>query len=133
MDFRTGRTVYKALAGDGVGFNNNYAPVSIGKDGTAYVGTLGGLVAVRDATPPPQPTGKPKPKLRVVVRCGRRARLRGRDTDWVRRVRFSRTRGGRGRVRARIVLTDGRVVRRSARRVKRCASGSNQGPKATGG
>ena len=29
--------------------------VTIGPDGTAYVGVLGGLVAVRDATPPPIP------------------------------------------------------------------------------
>ena len=48
LDFRTGRTVYKRLAGSGLGFNNNYAPVSIGPDGTAYVGVLGGLVALRD-------------------------------------------------------------------------------------
>jgi hypothetical protein len=44
LDFRTGRTVYRRLAGTGFGFNNNYAPVSIGPDGTAYVGVLGGLV-----------------------------------------------------------------------------------------
>ena len=52
IDLRTGRTVFKALAGTGLGFNNNYAPVSLGPDGTAYIGSLGGLVAVRDATPP---------------------------------------------------------------------------------
>jgi hypothetical protein len=44
LDFRTGRTVYRRLAGTGFGFNNNYAPVSIGPDGTSYVGVLGGLV-----------------------------------------------------------------------------------------
>jgi hypothetical protein len=48
LDFRSGRTVYKALAGSGLGYNNNYAPVTLGPDGTAYVGTLGGLVAMRD-------------------------------------------------------------------------------------
>jgi hypothetical protein len=48
LDFRTGRTVYKALAGSGIGYNNNYAPVTLGPDHTAYVGTLGGLVALRD-------------------------------------------------------------------------------------
>ena len=48
LDFRTGRTVYKALAGSGLGYNNNYAPVTLGPDATAYVGTLGGLVALRD-------------------------------------------------------------------------------------
>jgi hypothetical protein len=44
LDFRTGRTVYRRLAGTGIGFNNNYAPVTLGPDGTAYVGVLGGLV-----------------------------------------------------------------------------------------
>jgi hypothetical protein len=48
LDFRTGSTVYKALAGSGIGYNNNYAPVTLGPDHTAYVGTLGGLVAMRD-------------------------------------------------------------------------------------
>ena len=48
IDFRRGTTVYKKLAGTGLGFNNNYAPVSIGPDGTAYVGVLGGLVLLRD-------------------------------------------------------------------------------------
>jgi hypothetical protein len=45
LDFRTGRTVYRRLAGTGLGFNNNYAPVTLGPDGTAYVGVLGGVVA----------------------------------------------------------------------------------------
>ena len=48
IDFRSGRTRYKRLAGTGLGYNNNYAPVTIGPDGTAYVGVLGGLVALRD-------------------------------------------------------------------------------------
>jgi hypothetical protein len=45
LDFRTGRTVYRRFAGAGFGFNNNYAPVTLSADGTAYVGVLGGLVA----------------------------------------------------------------------------------------
>jgi hypothetical protein len=48
IDFRTGRTVFSRLAGTGLGFNNNYAPVSIGPDGSAYVGALGGLARVWD-------------------------------------------------------------------------------------
>jgi hypothetical protein len=52
IDFRTGETVYKRLAGLGLGFNNNYAPISIGPDGTAYVGALDGLVALRDREEP---------------------------------------------------------------------------------
>jgi hypothetical protein len=46
LDFRTGRTVYRRLAGTGFGFNNNYAPVTLGPEGTAYVGVLGGVVAL---------------------------------------------------------------------------------------
>ena len=49
LDFRDGHTIYKRLAGEGLGFNNNYAPVTLGPDGTAYVGVLGGLVELRDA------------------------------------------------------------------------------------
>jgi hypothetical protein len=45
LDFRTGATIFSRLAGSGFGYNNNYAPVTIGPDGTAYVGVLGGLVA----------------------------------------------------------------------------------------
>lgn len=49
LDLRNGRTVYKVLAGEGLGFNNNYAPVTIGPDGAAYVGVLGGLVRIADS------------------------------------------------------------------------------------
>ncbi len=48
IDFFTGRTVYKRLAGTGLGFNNNYAPVSIGPDASEYVGALGGLARLWD-------------------------------------------------------------------------------------
>ena len=49
IDARSGATVFKVLAGTGLGFNNNYAPVSIGRDGALYVGVLGGLVRFADA------------------------------------------------------------------------------------
>lgn len=52
IDFRTGETVYKKLAGTGLGYNNNYAPVTIGPDGSAYVGALGGLIRISDAKSP---------------------------------------------------------------------------------
>ena len=48
LDFRTGRTVYKRMAGEGLGYNNNYAPISLGPDSSAYVGALGGLVRLFD-------------------------------------------------------------------------------------
>jgi hypothetical protein len=41
--------VWRRLAGEGLGFNNNYAPVTIAPNGAAYVGVLGGLVNFRDA------------------------------------------------------------------------------------
>jgi hypothetical protein len=102
LDFRNGKTVYKARMGSGLGFNNNYAPVTIGPDGTAYVGTLGGLAALRDATPPPQipqtnrtSYAKPNVVLRIRYghqrRCSRRvmrASIGGRDRRRVKRVGF---------------------------------------------
>ena len=48
IDFRTGRTVYRQLAGTGVGYNNNYAGIAIARTGAEYVGTLGGVVSIRD-------------------------------------------------------------------------------------
>jgi hypothetical protein len=48
LDFRTGKTLYKQLAGNGLGFNNNYAPITIAPTGVAYVGVLGGLVRLAD-------------------------------------------------------------------------------------
>jgi hypothetical protein len=49
LDFDTGRRIWRRLAGEGLGYNNDYAPVTIAPNGTAYVGVLGGLVKFRDA------------------------------------------------------------------------------------
>jgi hypothetical protein len=48
IDARTGRTAWKVYAGSGLGFNNNYAGLALGRDGTAYLGVTGGMVALRD-------------------------------------------------------------------------------------
>jgi hypothetical protein len=48
LDFRTGAVVWRSLAGAGIGFNNNYAGITLGPTGTAYLGTLGGIIAMRD-------------------------------------------------------------------------------------
>jgi hypothetical protein len=48
IDARTGRTAWKVYAGSGLGFNNNYAGIALGHGGTAYLGVLGGIVALRD-------------------------------------------------------------------------------------
>jgi hypothetical protein len=50
LDFRTGRTVYKAYAGSGPFFNNNYAGIAISPSGAEYLGTLGGILEMRDGS-----------------------------------------------------------------------------------
>jgi hypothetical protein len=144
LDFRTGRTVYKARAGAGLGFNNNYAPITIGPDGTVYVGVLGGMVALRDAVAPARVSQSP-PRLTLRVRyaggrgCGRArvvATLGGPDRGRVRSVGL-RYAGGRARdsrapfgarfrlaaarrgMRAVATLADGRRVTRT-RSVRAC-------------
>ncbi len=49
IDIRTGKQVWSRFTGVGLGYDNNYAPITIGADGTAYVGVLGGIVAVHDS------------------------------------------------------------------------------------
>jgi hypothetical protein len=49
VDFRDGRTRWRRLTGTGPSFDNNWAPITLGPDGTAYVGIFNGLVAVRDS------------------------------------------------------------------------------------
>jgi hypothetical protein len=51
LDFRTGRTVFKVLAGTGsFGYNNNYAGIAVAPNGrAAYLGVLGGLTALFDS------------------------------------------------------------------------------------
>jgi hypothetical protein len=48
LDFRTGRVVYKSYAGTGIGFNNNYAGISISPSGAEYLGSLSGIISLRD-------------------------------------------------------------------------------------
>ena len=48
IDFRTGKTVYRIYAGTGIGYNNNYAGISISPRGAEYLGALGGMVSLRD-------------------------------------------------------------------------------------
>jgi hypothetical protein len=83
LDFRTGKTIYKALAGSGIGYNNNYAPVTLGPDGAAYVGTLGGLVELRDTSF----------KLRLRQRCVQHHRVALRISGAMMRAATFATRG----------------------------------------
>ena len=118
LDFRTGETVWKRLTGQGLGFNNNYAPVSIGPDGTAYVGVLGGLLLVRDKSAP-VPAAETRPKIGLrAKRRGKRVRFRAKAPSGgvVAPVRGARVKVGkrskrtnrRGRVSMKV--KDGRAV-----------------------
>jgi hypothetical protein len=49
IDARTGRTAWRVYAGSGLGFNNNYAGIALGRGGTAYLGVTSGIVALRDS------------------------------------------------------------------------------------
>lgn len=48
VDFETGQTLFRIHTGNGQAFDNNWAPISIGKDGTTYIGSFKGLIGVRD-------------------------------------------------------------------------------------
>ncbi len=149
LDFCNGATKFRRLSGFGFGFNNNYAPVTLGPDGAAYVGVLGGLVRFADAQPPGsvpaagRPGCAPKPRLSLAAKrvrlkgggCGIKARLGGADLGLVKRVRFSAGRRAatdgrrafaktlRSRsttVRAAARLHSGKLVKLRAR-VRRCS------------
>ncbi|MFE3192214.1 hypothetical protein ACFXHA_24610 [Nocardia sp. NPDC059240] len=49
LDFRTGNLVWQRKSGSGPLYNNNYAGIALGPDGTAYLGVLGGLISLRDS------------------------------------------------------------------------------------
>jgi hypothetical protein len=48
ISLRTGKTAFKRYAGSGLSFNNNYAGIGIARDGSAYLGVIGGVVSLRD-------------------------------------------------------------------------------------
>ncbi|MGH2925386.1 MAG: hypothetical protein ACRDK1_05365 [Solirubrobacterales bacterium] len=48
IGFHTGRTIWQRYAGSGLSYNNNYAGLAIGPNGTEYLGTTGGIVTLRD-------------------------------------------------------------------------------------
>ncbi len=48
LDYRTGEVAWKILAGAGPAYNNNYAGISLSRDGTAYLGVIPGVIALRD-------------------------------------------------------------------------------------
>jgi outer membrane protein assembly factor BamB len=122
LDFRTGRTVWKRLTGQGISYNNNYAPVTIGPDGAAYVGVLGGLLLVRDKSAP-VPPAETRPKIRLrAKRRGRRVvfRVSAPSGGVTAPVRGARIRAGRrsartnGRGRVSMRVAKGRAVAKKA-------------------
>ena len=50
IDWRNGKTAFRQYAGSGLNYNNNYAGIALGPDGTAYLGVVGGMLALRDAS-----------------------------------------------------------------------------------
>jgi hypothetical protein len=52
IDVHSGETRFRVPTGHGRNFDNNWAPVALGPDGTAYVGVFGGIVAVYDDVAP---------------------------------------------------------------------------------
>ena len=50
VDYRTGKTVWSKYAGSGLPYNNNYAGLALGPDGTAYLAVIGGMLALRDGS-----------------------------------------------------------------------------------
>jgi hypothetical protein len=108
LDWRTGATVWRALAGRGPLLNNNYAPVILGPDGTAYIGVLQGIVGLRDAVAPRLPAPPVTDPRRRATAPARRPAVRVRCTS-----------DGRLRITTADRRVTGLEVRRAGRRVAR--------------
>jgi hypothetical protein len=82
LDYRTGKLVYQVLAGTGLGYNNNYSGIAISPSDTEYLGTLGGIIALRDGVftsqPQPAPASVTRHRRRVHRRSHHRRRHRRR-------------------------------------------------------
>ena len=50
INFHTGKTVWDRYVGSGLAFNNNYSGLALGPHGTAFLGTAGGIVSLRDGS-----------------------------------------------------------------------------------
>ncbi|WP_203337109.1 hypothetical protein [Nocardioides limicola] len=48
LDIRTGKVAWSRLTGTGIQWNNHYASIYLGPDGTAYVATVAGLIRLAD-------------------------------------------------------------------------------------
>ncbi|MCW2967612.1 MAG: hypothetical protein JWM71_1384 [Solirubrobacteraceae bacterium] len=52
LDWRTGKVRFRALAGEGLGFNSNGGAVALAPNGSAFAGTFGGVVRFSDVGGP---------------------------------------------------------------------------------
>ena len=50
IDWRNGQTAWTQYAGSGLSFNNNYAGLALGPDGSAYLGVIGGIIKLTDGS-----------------------------------------------------------------------------------
>jgi len=50
INFKNGKTVWNKYAGSGFFFNNNYAGLGLSRNGTAYLGVVGGIVSLKDGS-----------------------------------------------------------------------------------
>jgi hypothetical protein len=48
IDVRSGATQWRQRTGNGIQWNNHYASIYLGPDGSAYVSTLAGLIRFSD-------------------------------------------------------------------------------------
>ena len=49
IDLRTGKTMWSKLTGIGPQWNNHYASIYLGRDGSGYIATLTGLMRIHDS------------------------------------------------------------------------------------
>ncbi len=50
IDVDTGRTVWRRLTGTGTQWNNHYAAIYLGPDGSAYIATMAGVIRLQDGS-----------------------------------------------------------------------------------
>ena len=50
IDYATGETAWSKYSGSGLPYNNNYAGLALGPDGTAYLGVIGGIISLADGS-----------------------------------------------------------------------------------
>ncbi len=48
ISYETGKTQWLKYSGSGLSYNNNYAGLALGPDGSAYLGVTGGIVKLSD-------------------------------------------------------------------------------------